>query len=144
MDPADTFGLHQQLELVFQLQDQNVMTPTGRRSPLLNTVNGQSSSLVTRNRKPSPTARNRPDSLREPKTARQTSSMAHARNFRGFINQLELVFQLQDRRYDSDRKKIATLGTLLTDKALSWYNPYIETGPSTMRTTYPHGRPSKK
>ncbi|KAH9271471.1 hypothetical protein BASA83_006324 [Batrachochytrium salamandrivorans] len=29
-------------------------------------------------------------------------------------------------RYDTDRKKIATLGTLLTDKALAWYNPYIE------------------
>ncbi|KAH6584020.1 hypothetical protein BASA61_007783 [Batrachochytrium salamandrivorans] len=42
------------------------------------------------------------------------------------MNQLELVFQLQDQRYDTDRKKIATLGTLLTDKALAWYNPYIE------------------
>ncbi|KAH9244935.1 hypothetical protein BASA81_017609, partial [Batrachochytrium salamandrivorans] len=31
-----------------------------------------------------------------------------------------------DQRYDTDRKKIATLGTLLTDKALAWYNPYIE------------------
>ncbi|KAH6575554.1 hypothetical protein BASA62_001854, partial [Batrachochytrium salamandrivorans] len=56
----------------------------------------------------------------------RTSSMDPADTFRGFINQLELVFQLQDKRYDTDRKKIATLGTLLTDKALSWYNPYIE------------------
>ncbi|KAH9246271.1 hypothetical protein BASA81_016192 [Batrachochytrium salamandrivorans] len=39
--------------------------------------------------------------------------MDPADTFRGFINQLELVFQLQDKRYDTDRKKIATLGTLL-------------------------------
>ncbi|KAH6562509.1 hypothetical protein BASA62_009115 [Batrachochytrium salamandrivorans] len=48
------------------------------------------------------------------------------RNFRGFINQLELVFQLQASRYDTDRKKIAMLGTLLTGNALAWYNPYLE------------------
>ena len=46
--------------------------------------------------------------------------------FRGFINQLELVFQLQPLRYSSDGSRIATLGTLLTDKALSWYVPFLE------------------
>ncbi|KAH6596498.1 hypothetical protein BASA50_005078 [Batrachochytrium salamandrivorans] len=66
------------------------------------------------------------DSLREPKAALPNKFDGSRRHFRGFINQLELVFQLQDKRYDTDRKKIATLGTLLTDKALSWYNPYIE------------------
>ncbi|KAH9263027.1 hypothetical protein BASA83_013665 [Batrachochytrium salamandrivorans] len=63
---------------------------------------------------------------REPKAALPDKFDGSRRSFRGFINQLELVFQLQDQRYDTDRKKIATLGTLLTDKALSWYNPYIE------------------
>ncbi|KAH9270795.1 hypothetical protein BASA83_007165 [Batrachochytrium salamandrivorans] len=54
-----------------------------------------------------------------PKPHSPTSSTAPAGHFRGFINQLELVFQSRDKRYDTDRKKIATLGTLLTDKALS-------------------------
>ncbi|KAH9247856.1 hypothetical protein BASA81_014539 [Batrachochytrium salamandrivorans] len=45
------------------------------------------------------------------------------KNFRGFINQLELVFQLQSDRYNTDQKMIATLGTLLTGNALAWYNP---------------------
>ncbi|KAH6565699.1 hypothetical protein BASA60_009836, partial [Batrachochytrium salamandrivorans] len=68
----------------------------------------------------------RPENIREPKAALPDKFDGTRRHFRGFINQLELVFQLQDKRYDTDRKKIATLGTLLTDKALSWYNPYIE------------------
>ncbi|KAH6566515.1 hypothetical protein BASA60_009448 [Batrachochytrium salamandrivorans] len=52
-----------------------------------------------------------------PKAALPDKFDGTRRHFRGFINQLELVFQLQDKRYDTDRKKIATLGTLLTDKA---------------------------
>ncbi|KAH9270322.1 hypothetical protein BASA83_007663 [Batrachochytrium salamandrivorans] len=56
------------------------------------------------------------------------------------LRSLELENQTlqQDQRYDTDRKKIATLGTLLTDKALAWYNPYIEQ-PDTTPTTYPLG-----
>ncbi|KAH9264814.1 hypothetical protein BASA83_011714 [Batrachochytrium salamandrivorans] len=76
--------------------------------------------------KPSPSTGIRPENIREPKAALPDKFDGTRRHFRGFINQLELVFQLQDKRYDTDRKKIATLGTLLTDKALSWYNPYIE------------------
>ncbi|KAH6571389.1 hypothetical protein BASA50_004149 [Batrachochytrium salamandrivorans] len=68
----------------------------------------------------------RPDNIRELKAALPDKFDGTRRHFRGFINQLELVFQLQDKRYNTDRKKIATLGTLLTDKVLSWYNPYIE------------------
>ncbi|KAH9263205.1 hypothetical protein BASA83_013445 [Batrachochytrium salamandrivorans] len=34
---------------------------------------------------------------------------------------LELVFQLQSDRYNTDQKMIATLGTLLTGNALAWY-----------------------
>ncbi|KAH6596159.1 hypothetical protein BASA61_003554 [Batrachochytrium salamandrivorans] len=69
----------------------------------------------------------RPENIREPKAALPDKFDGTRRHFRGFINQLELVFQLQDKRYDTDRKKIATLGTLLTDKALSWYNPLYRT-----------------
>ncbi|KAH9251020.1 hypothetical protein BASA81_011197 [Batrachochytrium salamandrivorans] len=37
------------------------------------------------------------------------SSTGTRKNFRGFINQLELVFQLQSDRYNTDQKMIATL-----------------------------------
>ncbi|KAH9264030.1 hypothetical protein BASA83_012501 [Batrachochytrium salamandrivorans] len=81
---------------------------------------------------------------REPKAALPDKFDGSRRHFRGFMNQLELVFQLQDQRYDTDRKKIATLGTLLTDKALAWYNPYIEQPEQSYAQIYPLGRPSSK
>ncbi|KAH6597080.1 hypothetical protein BASA50_004700 [Batrachochytrium salamandrivorans] len=62
----------------------------------------------------------------EPKVSLPDKFDGTRRNFRGFINQLEHVFQLQASRYDTDRKKIAMLGTLLTGNALAWYNPYLE------------------
>jgi len=46
--------------------------------------------------------------------------------FRGFINQLELVFSLQPNVYNSNVIKISTFGTLLDGTALSWFLPYIE------------------
>ncbi|KAH9244456.1 hypothetical protein BASA81_018149 [Batrachochytrium salamandrivorans] len=64
---------------------------------------------------------------REPKAALPDKFDGSRRSFRGFINQLELVFQLQDPtiRYRQKRKLLPS-APLLTDKALSWYNPYIE------------------
>ena len=64
--------------------------------------------------------------LREPKVSLPAKFSGIRKDFRGFINQLELVFQLQPTRYVSDNTKIATLGTLLSDQALSWYVPFIE------------------
>ncbi|KAH6597805.1 hypothetical protein BASA50_004150 [Batrachochytrium salamandrivorans] len=69
---------------------------------------------------------NTPVSTLEPKVSLPDKFDGTRRNFRGFINQLELVFQLQASRYDTDRKKIAMLGTLLTGNALSRYNPCLE------------------
>ncbi|KAH9268320.1 hypothetical protein BASA83_009482 [Batrachochytrium salamandrivorans] len=65
-------------------------------------------------------------SILEPKARLPDKFDGTRRNFRGFINQLELVFQLQESRYDTTEKKIAMLGTLLTGNALAWYNPYLE------------------
>ncbi|KAH9262522.1 hypothetical protein BASA83_013785 [Batrachochytrium salamandrivorans] len=67
-----------------------------------------------------------PVSTMEPKASLPDKFDGTRKNFRGFINQLELVFQLQASRYDTDRKMIAMLGTLLTGNALAWYNPYLE------------------
>ena len=65
-------------------------------------------------------------SNKEPKVSLPPKFNGNRKEFRGFINQLELVFRLQPTRYNSDKIKTATLGTLLSDKALSWYNPYLE------------------
>ncbi|KAH6566543.1 hypothetical protein BASA62_006640 [Batrachochytrium salamandrivorans] len=67
-----------------------------------------------------------PDRLCEPKVALPDKFDGSCLYFSGFINQLELVFQLQSDRYNTDQKMIATLGTLLTGNALAWYNPYLE------------------
>ncbi|KAH9253408.1 hypothetical protein BASA81_008603 [Batrachochytrium salamandrivorans] len=67
-----------------------------------------------------------PVSTLEPKASLPDKFDGTRKNFRGFINQLELVFQLQASRYDTDRKKIAMLGTLLNGNALACYNPYLE------------------
>ncbi|KAH9263640.1 hypothetical protein BASA83_012949 [Batrachochytrium salamandrivorans] len=45
-----------------------------------------------------------------------------------------MVFQLQDKRYDTDRKKIATLGTLLTDKAFILVQPLYRTAGTPIST----------
>jgi hypothetical protein len=45
---------------------------------------------------------------------------------RGFINQLELVFTLNPRRYSTDAIKIATICILASGQALAWFNPYLE------------------
>jgi hypothetical protein len=46
--------------------------------------------------------------------------------FRGFVNQLNLVFRLHACRYSTDEIKISVLGTLLTGRALQWFNPMSE------------------
>ena len=55
--------------------------------------------------------------------------------FRGFIHQLELVFALRSAEYSADSVKIATFGTLLEGKALSWFLPFLEKD-STKVATY--------
>ena len=62
----------------------------------------------------------------EPKVSLPDKYSGTRKDYRGFINQLELVFRLQPSRYFSDGAKIATLGTLLTGNALSWYIPFLE------------------
>jgi hypothetical protein len=47
-------------------------------------------------------------------------------NYRGFINQLHLVFRLHADKYPTTEIRVAFVGTLLTGKALAWFNPIIE------------------
>lgn len=46
---------------------------------------------------------------------------------RSFINQVKLVFELQPRKYPTDRIKVGFVGTLLTGVAAAWFCPLFET-----------------
>src|SRR5689334_21490532 len=48
------------------------------------------------------------------------------RKLRGFINQLQLAFTLNPNKYPTDAIKVAFVGSLLTGRALSWFNPMFE------------------
>jgi hypothetical protein len=63
---------------------------------------------------------------REPKVALPGRFSGARGTYRGFMNQLELVFTLQPSRYNSDQLKIATVGTLVSGAALAWFNPFLE------------------
>jgi hypothetical protein len=46
--------------------------------------------------------------------------------YRGFINQLNLLFMVNATTYSTDAIKIAVLASYLTGPALTWFNPYLE------------------
>lgn len=46
--------------------------------------------------------------------------------FRGFVNQVDLLFMINPHYYASDSLKVGLIGTLLCDKALAWFSPYLE------------------
>lgn len=48
------------------------------------------------------------------------------KQFRGFINQLDLVFMINADRYQHDYIKIGVIGTLLKGSALAWFSHYLE------------------
>ena len=50
----------------------------------------------------------------------------NCRLYRGFINQVKLVFRGHPHRYPTDQAKITLIGTLLTGSALIWFNPLLE------------------
>ena len=62
----------------------------------------------------------------EPKIALPDKFNGDRRRFRGFINQVDLLFMLNPQRYSSDILKVGVIATLLTDKALAWFSPYLE------------------
>ena len=67
-----------------------------------------------------------PSASNLPKVSLPDKYDGNPKGFRGFVNQLNLVFVLNESRYSTDRIKIFTLGSLLIGRALSWFNPYIE------------------
>ena len=48
------------------------------------------------------------------------------KKLRGFLNQIELAFTLTPTKYPTNSIKVAFVGSLLTGRALSWFNPMFE------------------
>ena len=61
-------------------------------------------------------------SAKEPRASLPDKFDGNRSKFRGFLNQISLVFTLNPARYANDAAKVATVGTLL----LAWFNPLIE------------------
>jgi hypothetical protein len=62
----------------------------------------------------------------EPPVALPEKFNGDRRSYRGFMNQVQLVFQVNPSKYSTDGIKIAFVGTLLSGKALAWFSPYLE------------------
>jgi Retrotransposon gag protein len=67
-----------------------------------------------------------PPKTSEPKVALPDKFDGDKRKLRGFLNQLELIFTLNSTKYPTDAIKVAFVGSLLTGRALSWFNPMFE------------------
>jgi hypothetical protein len=67
-----------------------------------------------------------PATRAEPKVQLPEKFDGDRKNFREFINQLELVFMICPARYPTDAVRVATVGMLLTGRARSWMTPYLE------------------
>ena len=63
----------------------------------------------------------------EPKASLPDKFDGSRYQFRGFLNQILLVFRLQSKRYSTDEDKINFVGTLLKGPALAWFAPLFET-----------------
>ncbi len=67
-----------------------------------------------------------PAGVKEPRATLLDKFNGTRSQFRGFMNQISLVFQLNPTRYESDATKVATVGTLLYGDALAWFNPLLD------------------
>jgi hypothetical protein len=63
---------------------------------------------------------------REPKVGLPDKFDGNRSKYRGFINQMDLLFMINPQRYPTDAVKIGTIGTLLTGNALTWFSPFLE------------------
>ena len=62
----------------------------------------------------------------EPKVSLPAKFDGTRSQFRGFINQVRLLFQLHPRRYPTATSQVGLVGTLLTGSALKWFAPLME------------------
>jgi len=65
-------------------------------------------------------------SAKDPKISMPDKFDGNRRKFRGFVNQVKLVFQLLPDTYHTDKIKIGFIGTLLSGPALDWFAPLMD------------------
>ena len=65
-------------------------------------------------------------SIKEPKISLPAKFDGSRTHFRGFLNQVCLVIQMETMRYPIDASRVGLVGTLLTGIALSWFAPLLE------------------
>ena len=67
-----------------------------------------------------------PNSTKEPKISLPSKFDGTRSQFRGFLNQVRLVFQMHPTRYPTDSARVGLVGTLLTGTTLAWFAPLLE------------------
>ena len=67
-----------------------------------------------------------PTSAKAPKISMPDKFDGNRRKFRGFVNQVKLVFQMQPNTYHTDMIKIGFIGSLLSGPALNWFASLME------------------
>lgn len=75
-----------------------------------------------------------PSDVKEPRISLPEKFDGTRSKFRGFVNQVRLIFLLQPQRYTTDATRIGLVGTLLTGQALSWFAPLYEKNSSVLES----------
>ena len=66
---------------------------------------------------------------KEPKIGLPVKFDGTRSQFRGFLNQVQLVIQMHPSRYPSDVSRVGLVGTLLSGSTLTWFAPLLEKEP---------------
>ena len=68
-----------------------------------------------------------PTTSMEPKISLPNKFDGTRKHFRGFINKIKLIIQLQSHRYVDDFRQVGLIGTLLSGAAQAWFALLVET-----------------
>jgi hypothetical protein len=105
----DNESIRQENHLLHQQMDQFRLTQTATPTPTPQTIHVET-----------------PTSAKAPKISMPDKFDGNRQKFRGFINQVKLVFQMQPNSYNTDKIKIGFIGSLLSGPALDWYAGLME------------------
>jgi hypothetical protein len=75
---------------------------------------------------PAPAANPVPQTPKEPRVSLPEKFDGDRTKLRDFVNQIRLVFRLQQQRYATEETRVGLIGTLLSGTALSWFSSLLE------------------
>ena len=121
---ADDPSWEDDVGLVVEYQSKHGLPPrtSERRRKMVSSTSNPAELKIQLNNQPA----FQPAGAKEPRATLPEKFNGTRSQFRGFMNQISLVFQLNPTRYESDATKVATVGTLLHGDALAWFNPLLE------------------